>query len=52
MEIYTEDDKIILKKCSEPADIFTGSTKDLIEFEGKLVSKDSVKKMAKLAGLI
>lgn len=52
LEIYTEDDKIILKKCSEPTDIFTGSTKDLIEFEGKLVSKDSVKKMAKLAGLI
>lgn len=52
LEIYTEDDKIILRKHSEPADIFTGSTKDLIEFEGKLVSRESIKKMAKLAGLI
>lgn len=52
LEIYTEDDKIILKKCSEPVDIFTGSKKDLIEFEGKMVSKDSIKKLSKLAGLI
>lgn len=52
LEIYTEDDKIILKKCSDPMDIFTGSKKDLIEFEGKMVSKDSIKKMAKIAGLL
>lgn len=52
LEIYTEDDKIILKKCSEPADIFTGSKEDLIEFEGKTVSRKSIKEMAKLAGLI
>ncbi len=52
LEIYTEDDKIILKKCTEPADIFTGSKKNLIEFEGKMVSKDSIKKMAKLAGIV
>lgn len=52
LEIYTEDDKIILQKHTEPADIFTGSTKNLIEFEGKLVSKESIRKMAKLAGFI
>ena len=52
LEIYTEGDKIILKKCSEPADIFTGSKKDLIEFEGKMVSKSTIKKLSKLAGLI
>lgn len=51
LEIYTEDDKIILKKCSEPADIFTGSKEDLIEFEGKMVSKESIKRMAELASL-
>ena len=52
LEIYTEDDRIILKKSSTPADILTGSTEDLIEFEGKSVSRDSIQKLAKLAGLI
>lgn len=52
LEIYTEDDKIILKKHSEPHDIFTGSTEDLIEYEGKLVSKATIKKLAQLAGLL
>ena len=52
LEIYTEDDKIILKKCSEPADIFTGSTKDLIEYKGKLVSRESILELSKLASLI
>ena len=52
LEIYTEDDRIILKKSSTPADIFTGSTEDLIVFEGKSVSRDSIQKLAKLAGLI
>ena len=52
LEIYTEDDKIILKKAAAPVDIFTGSTEDLVEFEGKAVSKDSIQKLAKLAGLI
>ena len=46
------DDKIILKKHSEPHDIFTGSTEDLIEYEGKLVSKATIKKLAQLAGLL
>lgn len=52
LEIYTEDDKIILKKAAASVDIFTGSTENLIEFEGKTVSKDSIQKLAKLAGLI
>lgn len=52
LEIYTEDDKIILKKCQNPTDIFTGSTEDLIEYRGKLVSKKSIKELSKLAGLI
>ena len=52
LEIWTEDDRIILRKKSEPADIFTGSTKDLIEFEGKMVSNKSIRKLSKLAGLI
>lgn len=52
LEIYTEEDKIILKKCKEPADIFTGSTEDLVEYQGKLVSKESIRALSKLAGLI
>lgn len=45
-----QDDCIILKKA-ESADIFTGSTEDLLEYEGKKVSRNSVMALAKLAGL-
>lgn len=51
LEIYTEDNKIVLAKY-EPTDIFTGSDKDLVEYHGKLVSKESIEELAKLAGLI
>lgn len=50
LEIFTSGDKIVLKKY-EPADIFTGEMKDLIEYQGKKVSKHSILEMAKLAGL-
>lgn len=52
LEIYTEDNKIILQKCQNPKDIFTGSTEDLIEYQGKLVSRKSIRELSKLAGLI
>ena len=48
LEITVQDDCIILKKA-ECADIFTGSTDELLE--GKKVSKQSVIALAKLAGL-
>ncbi len=51
LEIFTEDNCIVLEKY-EPTDIFTGSKEDLIEYHGKLVSKDSIKELSKLAGLI
>ena len=35
----------------ECADIFTGSTEDLLEYEGKKVSRASILALAKLAGL-
>ena len=38
-------------KKAECADIFTGSTDDLLEYEGKKVSRQSVVALAKLAGL-
>lgn len=50
LEIFVEDDQIILRKC-ESGDIFTGGTEDLIEYEGKTVSKHSIVEMAKIAGL-
>lgn len=39
MEIYTEDNKIILKKY-EPACIFCKEAKGVINFRGKLICKD------------
>ena len=50
LEITVQDDCIILKKA-ESADIFTGSTDDLIDYEGKKVSRSSVLALEKLAGL-
>ncbi len=51
VEIFVEDDSIILRKY-EACDIFTGSTEDLIEYQGKMVSVDSIREMARLAGLV
>ncbi len=51
VEIYVSEDMIILKKHC-PADTFTGTTDDLVEFHGKMVSKESIKELAKLAGII
>ncbi len=50
LEIFVDDERIILKKY-EPADIFTGSMDDLIEYKGKKVSKESILEMAKIANL-
>jgi transcriptional pleiotropic regulator of transition state genes len=50
LEIFVEDDKIILKKY-EPCDVFTGSMDELIEYRGKRVSKESIKELARIAGL-
>ena len=50
LEITVQDDCIILKKA-ESADIVTGSTDDLIDYESKKVSRSSVLALAKLAGL-
>ena len=50
LEIYVDRDCIILRKCQE-TDIFTGTTEDLIDFEGKKVSRSNIRKLAELAGL-
>ena len=51
LEIFVDDNKIVLKKY-EPADIFSGSMEDLIDYKGKRVSKASIEEMAKIIGLI
>ena len=51
LEIFIEDDRVVLKKY-EPADIFTGSTKELVEYNGKMISKSTIKKLAQLAGIM
>lgn len=51
VEIYVSEDTIILRKF-EPVDTFTGKREELIEFHGKMVSKDSIKELAQIAGLI
>ena len=49
LEIFTEDDKIIIKKYN-PSDIFTGQCEDLVEDKGKKVSLDSIRELARIAG--
>ena len=50
MEIFVDGDLIIIKKY-EPACIFTGESEDLIDYNGRKVSKKVIKEMAEKAGL-
>jgi len=50
LHIYVEEQRIILEKYAL-SDIFTGNKEDLIEFHGKKVSKESIKELAKVAGM-
>lgn len=49
LQIFVENKQIILQKY-EANDIFTGDTKDLIEYKGKMVSKKTIRRLAKMAG--
>ena len=51
LEVFVDDNRIILQKY-EPACIFTNSTEDLIEYEGRKISKKAVQDMLKLTELI
>ena len=51
LEIYVDENKIILQKY-EPSDIFNGNKENLIDYYGKKVSVESIREMAKLAGII
>ena len=50
LEIFVDENTIILQKY-EPADIFTGSMDDLIDYKGKKVSKASILEMARIFGV-
>lgn len=47
MEIYVDGSSIILKKY-EPNCVFCGSSKKLVEHEGKLVCEKCIEKIGKL----
>ena len=49
LEIFTEEDRIIIKKYN-PSDVFTGKCEDLIEYNGKKVSRDSIRELCRIAG--
>lgn len=46
LEIYTDNDKIILKKY-EPSCIFCGNAKDVVNFKGKNVCPDCIRELGK-----
>lgn len=50
LEVFVDDDRIVLKKYS-PADIFTGSMDDLVEYKGKKVSRETVLQLVELFGM-
>ena len=51
LEVFVDVDKIILKKY-EPACVFTNITDDLIEYQGRKISKKAIEAMAAKAGLL
>lgn len=50
LEIFTNNDMIVLKKYT-PSDIFTGEMDNLIDYRGKKVSVNTIKELARIAGL-
>lgn len=50
VEIFTSNDMIVLKKYA-PSDIFTGEMSNLVEYRGKKVSVNTIKELARIAGL-
>ncbi|MCL1845864.1 MAG: AbrB/MazE/SpoVT family DNA-binding domain-containing protein [Defluviitaleaceae bacterium] len=47
VEFFVDEDSIVLKKY-EPACTFTGSLDDLVEYNGRKVSKKAIIELAKL----
>lgn len=50
LEVFVDEESIILRKYIA-SDIFTGNTEDLIEYQGKKISKKTIFELAQLIGL-
>lgn len=48
LEIYTEENKIILKKY-QPSCIFCNEATDVVEFEGRIICRSCAEKLAQAA---
>ncbi|GIQ67409.1 AbrB/MazE/SpoVT family DNA-binding domain-containing protein [Xylanibacillus composti] len=50
LEIYVDGDQIVLRKY-QPGCVITGSQDDLIEYGGKLYSRQAIQQLAAKAGI-
>ena len=50
-ELFTNDNTVVLKKY-EPGCVLTGAMEDLVEYQGRKISKAAVRELAELVGLI
>ncbi len=50
IEMFIEEDKVVLKK-HVPTDLFTGKPDNLIEYQGKMVSHDTIRELLRIADL-
>ncbi len=48
LEIYVANDRIVLKKY-EPACIFCGNADDAVNFKGKIICRECMKEVGKVA---
>jgi len=49
-ELFTNENTVVLKKY-EPGCILTDTMEDLVDYQGKKVSKQAIRELAELAGL-
>ena len=50
-ELFTNDSTVILKKY-EPGCVLTGAMENLVDYRGRKVSKNAIRELAEIAGLI
>ena len=50
-ELFTDNNIIMLKKY-EPGCVLSGTMEDLIDYRGRKISRESIKELAEMAGLI
>lgn len=50
LAIYVDGDQIVLRKY-QPGCVITGNQEELVEFNGKLYSREAIRKLAAKAGI-